>query len=80
MSQQAPTYTDAELAALPQTAKVFDAPKLVTSEHEWLQEGYMITDNCQPKKATCVNAGIPIPNGKTLVKTKGGYDLIDEPR
>jgi hypothetical protein len=72
-------WTEEELANLPQTTQVFDAPKLVINEHEWVQEGYMIHDNCLLSKPTCVNVGIPIPPGKLLIKTKQGtYDLVEE--
>jgi hypothetical protein len=72
-------WSDEEIQALPQTTQVFDAPKLQTNEHDWVQEGYMIHDACRIPKPTCVNAGIPIPSGSLLIKTKtGGYDLVDE--
>lgn len=72
-------YTPDELAALPQTTQVFEAPKLKIKDHEWLQRGQMIEDNCNPQRMDCVNAGIPIPFGKMLVKVKGAYDLVPEP-
>lgn len=74
----ATTWTPEELAALPQTEKVFDAPKLHINQHEWLQRGYMIEDNCKTPKADCVTAGIPIPTGSLLIKTEKGYDLVNE--
>lgn len=74
------SWTEAEIAALPQTDAVFNQPKLVVDEHDWLQEGYMIRDNCQPSRMNCVNAGIPIPSGQMLIKEKGAYKLVDEMR
>jgi hypothetical protein len=72
-------WTEEEVKTLPQTTQVFDAPKLVIKEHAWVQEGYMIRDACIISKPTCVNAGIPIPPGSLLIKTKQGtYDLVDE--
>jgi hypothetical protein len=39
----------------------------------------MIHDACIISKPTCVNAGIPIPPGSLLIKTKQGtYDLVNE--
>lgn len=78
MQNDNPQYTEEELNALPQTSAVFDKPKLVVNEHEWVQRGYMIEDVCNPSKATCEHVGIPIPFGRLLIKTKGGYDLVDE--
>ncbi len=72
------TYTEEEINKLPQTNQVFEAPELVVSEHEWRQQGYMITDICNPSKPTCQHVGIPIPSGKLLIKKNGGYDLVDE--
>lgn len=75
---QPTTYTDDELAGLPQTSQVFEAPNLIFDAHQWRQEGYELHDACSPSTATCVSVGIPIPSGKLLVKKGGGYDLIDE--
>lgn len=74
------SWTEEEIAALPQTDTVFDQPKLVVNEHEWLQSGYMMTDNCSPARMNCINAGIPLPNGKMIVKEKGAYKIVDEMR
>lgn len=71
-------YTEEELANLPQTTQIFDPPKLKFKQHEWRQEGYMISDNCSPARPDCMNVGIPIPNGKMLVKRDGRYDLVPE--
>lgn len=71
-------YTPEELASLPQTTAVFDQPKLVIDEHEWVQRGYMIEDNCRPKRANCLAIGAPIPTGKLLIKEKGRYKLVSE--
>lgn len=72
------SYTPEELESLPQTPTVFDRPSLAFDEHDWVQEGYMIRDNCSLPKMTCEPVGIPIPSGKTLVKVEGAYDLVDE--
>ena len=71
-------YTEEQVANLPQTDKVFDRPAIEFDNHEWRQEGYMITDVCSPSRADCQNVGIPIPTGKMLVKTNGRYDIVDE--
>lgn len=71
-------WTDEELANLPQTTKVFDAPKLDMNSHQWQQQGYMLTDICAPSRPDCQHVGIPIPAGKTLIKIGGKYDLVDE--
>ena len=63
---------------IPQTTQVFDRPAMVFDQHEWRQEGYFITDVCSPARPDCHNVGIPIPSGKTLVKTGGRYDLVPE--
>lgn len=68
------TYTPEELEVLPQTTTVFDQPLLDFDKHTWVQQGYMIYDKC----GTCMEQGIPIPSGKTLIKTGGHYDLVDE--
>jgi hypothetical protein len=73
-----PEYTEEELAKLPQTETVFDRPQLVINEHEWQQQGYMITDVCNPHTINCQHVGIPIPSGKLLIKSKEGYALVDE--
>jgi hypothetical protein len=74
-------WSEEEIATLPQTEKVFEAPKLTANEHEWQQQGYIISDNCQPKRANCPHVGIPIPSGKLLIKNKnGGYELVNERR
>lgn len=73
-------WTEEELAGLPQTPQVFEAPKLKIAEHDWLQEGYYIRDNCAVPKISCIPGGLPIPSGKVLVKNTGGYELIDELR
>jgi hypothetical protein len=71
-------FTEDELAALPQTEQVFEAPELVVNTHDWIQRGYIIEDNCQPHQVTCVAAGIPIGVGNLLIKDKGGYRLVNE--
>lgn len=72
-------YTEEELANLPQTEQVFEAPALIIDQHEWRQEGYMITDICNPSRPDCQHVGIPIPSGKMLIKDKKGrYALISE--
>ena len=71
-------WSDDELQHLPQTTAVFDQPPLVIDNHKWIQQGYLITDNCQPKRPDCPNAGIPIPPGKTLVEKGGKHDLVPE--
>lgn len=71
-------YTPEELAALPQTDAVFDLPPLQGNEHDWQQQGYMLSDACNPSKPTCVNVGIPIKSGSLLIKDRRGYHLVDE--
>lgn len=73
-------YTEEEVAAMPQTTTVFDRPALEFDRHDWVQQGYMLTDNCSPKSTACEPVGIPIPSGKLLVRKDGHYDLIDESR
>ena len=73
-------YSEDEIENLPQTDTVFDRPKLEFDHHEWVQEGYMVRDVCNPGGISCENVGIPIPSGKLLVKTDGRYDLVDERR
>jgi hypothetical protein len=73
-------YTEDELNALPQTQTVFDAPELTFNDHHWQQQGYFISDVCSPSRPDCPPVGIAIPVGKLLIKTKGGYDIIDEVR
>jgi hypothetical protein len=65
---------------LPQTATVFDRPALAFDSHEWQQQGYMVTDICQPRTSACEPVGIPIPSGKLLIRKDGRYDLVDEVR
>lgn len=72
------SWTEEELAALPQTQAIFEQQPMVVNDHEWLQEGYMMRDNCHPATINCVNAGIPIPQQKLLVKDQKGYHLVDE--
>ncbi len=63
------------------TTMVFNRDDLVVNDHEWQQQGYMITDVCNPSTPMCHHVGIPIPSGKLLIKTeKGEYDLVDEKR
>lgn len=71
-------YTEEEIEALPQTAQVFTPSPLHINDHDWRQEGYMITDVCSPSRPDCQYVGIPIPSGKLLVKRGGTYDLVDE--
>jgi len=71
-------YTTDEVERLPQTPTVFNQPKLVVNHHDWIQQGYHILDNCNPKTVLCHHGGIPIPVGKTLVKVDGKYDLVPE--
>lgn len=59
---------------LPQLETVFDQPRLVIDEHEWIQQGYHIIEQCHDHK------GIPIPVGKLLIKHDGRYELVDESR
>lgn len=59
---------------LPQIEAVFDQPKLEIDKHEWIQQNYVIIDQC------CSHQAIAIPDGKLLVKKDGRYDLIDESR
>lgn len=70
--------TDQDIESIPQTTKVFEAPSLIFDQHDWRQEGYMITDVCSPSRPDCHRVGIPIPSGKVLVKKGGRYDLRDE--
>lgn len=74
------SYTNEELNSLPQTTTTFDRPALQFDQHEWLQEGYMIRDVCNPSNSACEPVGIPIGNAKMLVKTNGRYGIIDEKR
>jgi hypothetical protein len=74
------SFTEEELAALPSTSTVFNQPSLDVDSHDWVQQGYMITDTCSPKTSACQPVGIPIPSGKLLIKKDGRYDLIDETR
>lgn len=68
-------YSDDELQALPQTSTVLDVPNLVIDDHIWIQQGYHIIEQCHDHR------GIPIPNGKMLIKKADGrYDLVDETR
>ena len=72
------SYTEEELAQLPSTDMIFDAPYLDMNQHDWQQTGYMLTDVCNPHSIGCQHVGIPIPSGKLLSKDAGGYKLIDE--
>lgn len=72
------TWTEEEIARLPQTQQVFDRPQMRFDQHTWQQEGYYLTDICNPHTADCHNVGIPIPTGKLLIKKNGRYDLVDE--
>lgn len=72
------SYTPEQLENLPQTTKIFDRPEMTFDDHDWQQQGYMITDICSPKRADCHNVGIPIPSGKMLVKRNGKYDIVPE--
>lgn len=74
------SYTEEELDTLPQTQMVFDRPTLEFDKHDWLQQGYIVTDNCKPHTSACEAVGIPIPSGKLLIKKDGRYDLVDEQR
>lgn len=74
------SFTEEELAALPSTSTVFDRPTLEFDQHEWQQQGYMLTDVCSPHNSSCEPVGIPIPSGKLLIRKDGHYDLIDETR
>lgn len=71
-------WTPEELAALPQTENVFDKPALNFDEHQWLQQGYELTDNCPIKTAACHTGNIPLPSGQMLIKDAKGYRLVDE--
>lgn len=73
-------YTNEELESLPQTSTVFNRPALHFDSHEWVQQGYMIQDNCRPRTPNCEAVGIPIPSGKLLIKIDGRYELVDEHR
>jgi hypothetical protein len=72
------SYTEEELAALPQTPTVFEKPPLEFDTHEWLQEGYIMRDVCSQPTSACEPVGIPVPTGKTLVKKDGRYSFISE--
>ena len=72
------SYTEEELATLPQTENVFETPPVVFDEHKWIQMGYMLHDHCQPRTSACQEQGIPIPSGKVLVRRNRTYTLIDE--
>jgi hypothetical protein len=74
------SFTEEELAALPSTSTIFDRPTLEFDSHDWVQQGYTLTDTCNPHTSACEPAGIPIPSGKLLIKKDGRYDLIDEKR
>jgi hypothetical protein len=65
------SYTDEELAALPQTNQVFDAPEVNLDEHQLVQSGYMVTDVCH-------STSFSIPSGKTLVRKDGKYSFVNE--
>lgn len=67
-------WTDEELQTLPQTTTVMNPPRLVIDEHEWLQQGYTIIDQC------CDGQAIAIPSGTMLIKKDGRYDLVSESR
>lgn len=71
-------YTEEEIQTLPQTETVFDRPALVIDQHDWRQEGYYITDVCDPSRPDCQHVGIPIKSGQLLIKRNGGYALVDE--
>lgn len=71
-------YSTDELTALPQTDMVFDAPVMIADQHVWQQEGYYITDACNPSRLDCQHVGIPIGNGKMLIKDTGAYRIVDE--
>jgi hypothetical protein len=66
------TYTDEELAHLPQTETVFDQPALDINAHQWIQRGYIAEDQC------CGHPPITLPNGTMLIKEEGGYKIVDE--
>lgn len=74
------SYSEEELSTLPQTSTVFDRPSLHFDSHSWTQQGYMVTDTCNPRTPNCEAVGIPIPSGKLLIKKDGRYDLVDEQR
>ena len=78
MTETDTTYTEEELATLPQTENVFDKPAVVFDDHTWVQMGYMLHDHCTPRTAACQEQGIPIPSGKVLVRRNRRYTLIDE--
>lgn len=73
-------WTEEEVKQLPQIEAVFDRPALEFDSHEWMQQNYHITDTCNPSRPDCHPGGIPIPNGKLLLKIHGRYDLVDEQR
>lgn len=73
-----PKYTEEELAKLPQTQQIFNRPDMAFDDHEWRQQGYMVTDICSPARPDCHHVGIPIPTGTLLIKTANGYQLTDE--
>lgn len=65
------SYTDEELANLPQTTHIFEAPEVNLDEHELIQQGYTVTDRCH-------GVSFNIPSGKTLIKDGGKYKLVNE--
>jgi hypothetical protein len=72
------TWTEQEVAALPQIEAVFDQPALEFDTHEWQQQGYHLIDVCNPSSPVCHPGGIQIPYGKLLVKKGGKYELVNE--
>ncbi len=56
----------------PSTSQVFDKPKTIFNDHDWLQSGYTAIDQC------CDHPPISLPNGKMLIKDGREYHLIDE--
>lgn len=72
-------YTEDELANLPQTTTVFEHKPMQFDLHDWQQEGYMLSDVCNPHRVECQHVGIPIRPGSMLIKHKNGrYDIVDE--
>lgn len=58
----------------PQTDQVFDLPDVSFDNHQWVQQGYTLIDNCP----NCLKQAISIPYGRMLVKEGGKYKLVDE--
>jgi hypothetical protein len=72
MKSDQETWTDEELAALPQTSMIFQVPDLNLNDHDLRQENYTVYDSC------CNDRPFNIGDGRLLVGQKGAYKIVDE--